>query len=78
MVSKGEKNEVRDNLIAGRRKYKKDFIAPMIFRGSLNAKSFEKWPEIYLLPSLTMPSILIMDNAPIHRKNIIKQLIENT
>ncbi|BAQ64358.1 mobile element protein [Geminocystis sp. NIES-3709] len=72
------KREVRENLITGRRKYKKDFIAPMIFRGSLNAESFETLLEVHLLPSLTMPSILIMNNAPIHRKNIIKQLIENT
>jgi putative transposase len=32
--------------------------------------------ESYLLPSLEMVSILIMDNAPIHRKNVIKELVE--
>ena len=31
-----------------------------------------------LLPSLKMPSILIMDNAPIHRQNIIRELAEST
>ena len=32
----------------------------------------------YLLPSLTRPSVLIMDNAPIHRKSAIRQLVEQT
>ena len=66
----------RENLVAGRRKKEKDFIAPMIFTGSLNAESFESWLKMYLLPSLKQFSILIMDNAPIHRKNMIKELVE--
>jgi transposase len=32
---------------------------------------------LYLLPSLTRPSILIMDNAPIHRKTAIRLLVED-
>jgi len=66
----------RENLVAGRRKGKKDLIAPMVFRGSLNAEGFEGWLSLYLLPSLTMSSILIIDNAPIHRKTVIKLLVE--
>ena len=66
----------RENLVAGRRKRKKDLIAPMIFTGSLNAEGFEGWLEKYLLPSLEIVSVLIMDNAPIHRKSIIRQLVE--
>ena len=50
----------------------------MIFTGSLNAEGFEGWLERYLLPSLKKLSILIMDNAPIHRKNMIKQLVEES
>jgi transposase len=42
----------------------------------LNAESFEGWLALYLLPSLTIPSILIMDNAPIHRKTTIRLLVE--
>ena len=49
----------------------------MIFTGSLNAEGFEGWLSIYLLPSLTMTSVLIMDNAPIHRKTVIKQIVED-
>ena len=67
----------RENLVAGRRKGKKDLIAPMIFTGSLNAEGFEGWLSIYLLPSLTITSVLIMDNAPIHRKTVIKQIVED-
>lgn len=69
------KRQKRQNLVAGRRKGKKDFIAPMICEGSLNAKVFEEWLKKYLLPSLEMPSVLIMDNAPIHRKTIIRKLV---
>ena len=66
----------RENLVAGKRKGEKDFIAPMIFTGSLNAEGFEGWLSKYLLTSLKKTSILIMDNAPIHRKNMVKQLVE--
>lgn len=33
----------RENLVAGRRRGKKDLIAPMLFTGSLNAEGFEGW-----------------------------------
>ena len=46
--------------MAGRRQGKKDLIAPMVFTGSLNAEGFEGWLSLYLLPSLTEPSILIL------------------
>lgn len=71
------KRGIRENLVAARRKKEKDFISPMIFTGSLNAEGFEGWLQKYLLPSLKQFSILIMDNAPIHRKNLIKELVEN-
>lgn len=70
------KRGTRENLVAGRRKGEKDLIAPMLFKGSLDAVGFEGWLSIFLLPSLRIPSILIMDNAPIHRKTIIKKLVE--
>jgi putative transposase len=67
----------RENLVAGRRKKKKEFIAPMIFTGSLDAYGFEDWLALYLVPSLTMTSVLIMDNAPIHRKTRIREIAES-
>ncbi len=48
----------------------------MIFTGSLNAEGFEGWLSKYLLPSLEIISVLIMDNAPIHRKNVIREMVE--
>ena len=48
----------------------------MIFTGSLNAEGFEGWLSKYLLPSLEIASVLIMDNAPIHRKNVIREMVE--
>jgi putative transposase len=76
----GEKQGKRgkkENLVAGRRKMKKDLIAPMLFTGSLNATGFEGWLELFLIPALTITSILIMDNAPIHRKNKIREIVES-
>ena len=50
-------------------------MAPIIFKGSLNAMGFEQWLNQHLLPSLKIPSVLIMDNSPIHRKNVIRELV---
>ncbi|MBC6477933.1 MAG: IS630 family transposase [Hormoscilla sp. GM7CHS1pb] len=71
------KRGTRENLVAGRRKKEKDLIAPMLFRGSLNADGMIGWLVKYLLPELKIISILIMDNAPIHRKNVIRDLVES-
>ena len=66
----------RENLVAGRRKKEKDLIAPIIFKGSLNTVGFEQWLNKHLLPLLKISSVLIMDNSPIHRKNVIRELVE--
>ena len=42
------------------------------FKVSLNAVGFEQWLVQHLLPSLKIPSALIMNNSPIHGKNVIK------
>ena len=49
----------------------------MLFRVSLNADGFEGWLSKYLLPELKITSVLIMDNAPIHRKKVIQELVES-
>ncbi|NJO85383.1 MAG: hypothetical protein HC818_00560 [Synechococcaceae cyanobacterium RM1_1_27] len=46
----------------------------MIFTGSLDAKGFEAWLTTQLSPTLEERSVLIMENAPIHRKRQIKDL----
>lgn len=66
----------KENLIAARRKGKKDLIAPMLFTGSLDAEGFEGWFSLFLLTNVTTPSVFILDNAPIHRKTKIKELAE--
>ena len=71
------KRRKRENLVPGRRKGKKDLIPPMIFTESLNTEDFEGWLSIYLLPSLTITSVLIMDNATIYRKTVVKQIVED-
>ena len=37
-------------------------MAPIIFKGTLNAVGFEQWLDQHLLPSLKIASVLIMDN----------------
>jgi transposase len=71
-----EKQGKKENLVARRRKKEKDLIAQIIFKGSLNAVEFEKWLHQHLLPSLKISSLLIMDNSPIHKKNVIRELVE--
>ena len=66
----------RENLVAGRRKKEKKLIALIIFKETLNALGFEQWLAQYLLPSLKKTSVLIMDNSLIHRKNVIRELVE--
>ena len=66
----------RLNLITARKKGEKNLIAPMLFTGSVQASTFEQWLSIYLLPELNQPAILIMDNASIHRKRVIKEIVE--
>ena len=71
------KRGTRENLVAGRRKKEKDLIAPILFKGSLNAEGMNGWVEKYLVPELEIISMLIIDNVPIHRKNVIRDLVES-
>ena len=76
MVSKRE-NEVKEKIQQpGEEKKSKDLIAPIIFQVTLNALGFEQWLFQHLLPSLKIPSVLISDNSPTHRKNVIRELVE--
>ena len=49
----------REKLVVGRRKKEKDLMAPIIFKGSLNAVGFKQWLNQHLLPSLKNPSVLL-------------------
>ncbi len=46
----------------------------MLFCGYLNALGFVSWLSQYCLPALKRPSLLIMDNAPIHPKGVIQEV----
>ena len=49
----------------------KKLMAPIIFKVSLNTVGFEQWLNQYLLPSLKIPSALIMDNYKFIEKTLL-------
>jgi len=65
----------RTNLIMAQRQ--KEWLAPMIFDFSCNANVVNSWLEEMLIPELTEPSIIVMDNASFHQKEAIRQLLEH-
>jgi transposase len=60
------KRSKRSNLIMAQKG--KKWLAPFIFTGSCTAALVEKWMEKHLFKELEVPSLIIMDNAPFHRK----------
>lgn len=68
----------RTNLIMAQRgRCGKDWLAPMLFQGACSALTVETWVKKFLLKELKEPSIIIMDNAPVHNKKAIKKLFED-
>lgn len=67
-------NRKTTNLIMAQRR--KEWLAPMLFEDSCNHTVVNTWLERELIPLLTMPSIVIMDNAPFHKKKDIKAMLE--
>jgi transposase len=51
------------------------FFAPFVFEGSCNRSIFEIYIEKVLLPNLKPGQIIILDNASIHKKGKIAELI---
>ena len=68
------KREPRTNLLMAQRG--KDWLAPLVFTGSCTSKTVIVWLEKFLLKELEKPSIIIMDNAPVHNKKSIRALLE--
>ena len=68
------RREKRTNLLMALKG--KDFLAPLIFKGSCTAKLVEKWAEKFLIKELNRPSLIIMDNAPVHNKKKLRDLLE--
>ena len=51
-------------------------IAPKLLSGSCNAQKFNEWLSQELCPHLNSTHVVIMDNAPIHKTDATRTLIE--
>jgi transposase len=40
------------------------------YHGQMNSDNFEKWVNEKVIPNLATPSVIVMDNAPYHRKQV--------
>lgn len=62
----------RTNLIMAQRG--KDWLAPVLFEGTCKALLVEEWMENHLFKELKELSLIIMDNAPFHRKKNLHEI----
>ncbi|CVT49945.1 IS630-Spn1%2C transposase Orf2 [Streptococcus pneumoniae] len=53
-----------------------ELIAPMTYEEMMTSDFFEVWFQKFLLPTLTTPSVIIMDNARFHRMGKLELLCE--
>src|SRR5882724_6446852 len=67
-------NRKATNLIMAQRK--KEWLAPMLFTGSCHTGTVNQWLKHMLLPELTEPSVIVMDNARFHNKEQIRNILE--
>ena len=70
----GNKKKGRVNLIMAQRG--KEWIAPMLFESSCTHKTVTGWVKEMLLKELKPNSLIIMDNAPVHNKSQISEILE--
>lgn len=66
----------RDRLSIVGALWKEKLLAPMVYQGYCTAKVIAAWLSHFLLPKLRPGQVIIMDNAPFHNSNEIKQLVE--
>ncbi len=52
------------------------FFAPLVYQGYCTARLIETWLENFLLPEVQPGQVIIMDNAPFHNSNKIREIIE--
>lgn len=67
-------NRKATNLIMAQRR--NEWLAPMLFTGSCHTETVNQWLEHMLLPELTTPSVIVMDNARFHNKEQMKAILE--
>ena len=53
-----------------------ELIAPMTYEDTMTSDFFEAWFQKFLLPTLNIPSVIIMDNARFHRIGKLELLCE--
>ena len=70
------KREKKTNLLMAQRG--KEWLAPFVFTGSCTAKLVTTWVETMLIAELKKPSIIIMDNAPVHNKKTLRSVLKKT
>jgi hypothetical protein len=68
------KREKKTNLIMGQRG--KEWLAPLLFKGMCAAVTVETWIKKSLLKELRKPSVIVMDNAPVHNKKEIRKILK--
>ena len=61
----------RTSIVAGQ--VDGEFIAPMIYKGSMTSDFFVEWFKTRLLPALKTPHVIVMDNVSFHPKNILDE-----
>ena len=66
-------NRKSTNLIMAQRQ--KEWLAPMLFTGTCNTETVNQWLEKMLLPELTQPSVIVMDNARFHNKEQMQNIM---
>ena len=62
----------RTNLVAGLANGK--IVAPKLYRENTSHLLFENWFEKELLPQVKKKSIIVLDNATFHRKQVLRTL----
>ncbi len=70
------KREQKTNLLMAQRRKGGEWLAPFLFKGNCAAETVLGWIETCLLKELKQPSLIIMDNAPIHNKKAITDLLK--
>ncbi|HGS2824354.1 TPA: transposase, partial [Streptococcus pneumoniae] len=53
-----------------------ELIVPMTYEETMTSDFFEVWFQKFFLPTLTTPSVIIMDNARFHRMGKLELLCE--
>jgi len=68
------KRDKKTNLLMAQRG--KEWLAPFVFTGSCTAKLVTTWVETMLVKALSKPSIIVMDNAPVHNKKQLRSILK--